>query len=144
MQSQTAPSLKTYSHAELMMMAVMYELAERLKGTNVTVNVRYPRQVGASMTQSVAQGMLPGAPRFAGPCSSCRQGLTGGSPRRRRHAPPCTWPLGQKSGGGSSRYFDTNSKEAAWPAPVLDSATRRRLWTIVEPQSLAGPAGLAA
>jgi hypothetical protein len=34
--------------------------------------------------------------------------------------------------GVSGKYFDTHSKAANWPAPVLDQATRQRLWTIAK------------
>jgi hypothetical protein len=34
--------------------------------------------------------------------------------------------------GVNGKYFDTNSKIVAWPAPVQDPDTRAKLWAMVE------------
>ena len=124
--------LKTYSHAKLMMMAVMYEYAQRIRETNVTVNVCYPGQASTSMTQSVTAEMLPGALRFAWPVFKLMTRPDGGRSAAKASRSSVYLASSSEVEGVTGKYFDTNCRAVAWPAPVLDAATREQLWAIVD------------
>lgn len=131
--------LKTYSHAKLMTMALMYEFAERLQGTSVAVNVCYPGQASTSMTQGVTPQMLPGALRIAWPLFRLMTRPDGGRSAAKASRSSVYLATSPEVESVSGRYFDTNSKEVAWPAPVRDTQTRRQLWAITERLTLANP-----
>lgn len=51
--------LTTYPHAKAAMMAMSYQMATRLQGTGVAVNVVYPSIASISMTTAMTPAMLP-------------------------------------------------------------------------------------
>jgi len=124
--------LQTYSHAKLIMMAVMYEFAQRVQGTNVTINVCYPGQASTNMTQSVTPEMLPGFMRIIWPLFKLATRADRGQSAAK--AARCSVYLASSAGveGVNGKYFDTQSKMVDWPQAVLDQATRQRLWAMTE------------
>jgi len=124
--------LQTYSHAKLIMMAVMYEFAQRVQGTNVTINVCYPGQASTTMTQSVTPEMLPGFMRIIWPLFKLATRADRGQSAAK--AARCSVYLASSAGveGVNGKYFDTQSNMVDWPQAVLDQATRQRLWAMTE------------
>lgn len=51
--------LSTYSQTKIAMMCLMYEYAQKLKKSNITINICYPGQASTRMTQNVTASMLP-------------------------------------------------------------------------------------
>lgn len=124
--------LIAYSHTKLAMMAVMYEFAQRLHGSNVTINVCYPGQASTNMTQSITPDMLPPAMRATWPTFEMMTRPDGGKSAAR--AARCSVYLASSTEveGFSGKYFDPDGRITDWPPPVRDPATRRKLWAIVE------------
>jgi NAD(P)-dependent dehydrogenase (short-subunit alcohol dehydrogenase family) len=124
--------LTTYTHAKLVMMAVMFEYAQRLQGTHVNLNVCFPGQARTNMTRGVTPKMLPGLLRLMYPIFKLM--TTPDNDKSAALAARTSIYLASSSTveGVNGKYFDTNSKIIAWPAPVHDQAIRAKLWTLVE------------
>ena len=124
--------LTTYSHAKLVLMAVMYEFAQRTQGTNMTVNVCYPGQASTQMTRSVTPEMLPGFMRLIWPLFKRVLREDGGQSAAKASRSSVYLATSAEVAGLSGKYFDTNCKMVAWPKAVIDSETRQKLWTFTE------------
>lgn len=124
--------LNTYSHAKLIMMAVMYEFAQRMQGTNVTINVCYPGQASTRMTQSVTPQMAPFILRLLWPLFKLATRADGGQSAAKASRSSVYLASSTEVEGINGKYFDTNSKMVNWPVPVLDPSTRQHLWVMVE------------
>ncbi|MBI5053516.1 MAG: SDR family NAD(P)-dependent oxidoreductase [Chloroflexi bacterium] len=124
--------LNTYSHAKLIMMAVMYEFAQRMQGTNVTINVCYPGQASTRMTQSVTPQMAPFILRLLWPLFKLATRADGGQSAAKASRSSVYLASSTEVEGINGKYFDTNSKMVNWPMPVLDPSTRQHLWVMVE------------
>ncbi len=124
--------LNTYSHAKLVMMAVMYEFAQRVQGTNVTINVCYPGQASTNMTRSVTPQMAPSILRLIWPLFKLMTRPDGGQSAAKAARSSVYLASSAEVEGANGKYFDTNSKMVDWPASVLDPATRQQLWTIAK------------
>lgn len=124
--------LTTYSHAKLVMMAVMFEYAQRIQGTHLTLNVCFPGQATTNMTRSVTPEMLPGLLRLMYPIFKLM--TIPDNDKSAALAARTSIYLASSIAveGVNGKYFDTNSKIINWPAPVQDAATRAQLWTMVE------------
>ena len=124
--------LNTYSHTKLIMMGMMYEFAQRVQGTNVTINVCYPGQASTNMTQSVTPEMAPGFMRLIWPLFKLATRPDGGQSAAKAARSSIYLASSAEVEGVNGKYFDTNSKIVAWPKAVLDQATRQHLWAIAE------------
>lgn len=124
--------LDYYSQSKLTMMATMYEYAERLKGTKVTINVCYPGQASTNMTQSVTADMLPGIMRFLFPLFKLLVRPDGGKSAEKASRSSVYLATSPEMDGKSGLYFDKNVKLAAWPSAILDKNNRLRIWKTVE------------
>ena len=124
--------LTTYSHAKLVMMAVMFEYAQRIQGTHLTLNVCFPGQAITNMTRSVTPEMLPGLLRLMYPIFKLM--TIPDNDKSAALAARTSIYLASSIAveGVNGKYFDTNSKIVAWPAPVHDPDTRAKLWAMVE------------
>ncbi|MBI5824795.1 MAG: SDR family oxidoreductase [Chloroflexi bacterium] len=122
--------LNTYSQTKLAMMAVMYEFSQREKG--VTINVCYPGQASTNMTRSVTPDMFPRAMRFIFPLYKFMTRADGDKSAAKASRSSVYLASSAEVEGVSGKYFDVNSKMAAWPAAVLNTVTRERLWSTVE------------
>ncbi len=117
--------LSTYSHAKLVMMAVMYEFAQRTQGANMTVNVCYPGQASTQMTRSVTPEMLPGFMRLLWPLFKRVVREDGGQSAAKASRSSVYLATSAEVAGISGQYFDTNCKRVAWPKAVLDEESRQ-------------------
>ncbi len=124
--------LSTYSHAKLVLMAVMYEFAQRTQGTNMTVNVCYPGQASTQMTRSVTPEMLPGLMRLIWPLFKQVVREDGGQSAAKASRSSVYLATSAEVTGISGQYFDTNCKRVVWPQAVLDQETRQKIWAITE------------
>jgi len=125
--------LETYADSKLAMMAVMYECATRVEGTNVSINVCYPGQASTRMTQSVTPRMVPGALRFAWPLAKLVfLRPDGGRSAAKASRSSVHLASSPDVEGVNATYFNPACEAVPWPAAVLDEGTRRRLWDAVE------------
>jgi NAD(P)-dependent dehydrogenase (short-subunit alcohol dehydrogenase family) len=122
--------LNSYSQSKLAMMVMMVEFAQRAQG--VTMNICYPGQASTNMTRSVTAEMLPGFMRFAFPLFKLMTRPDGGKSAAKAARSSVYLASSKDVEGVSGKYFDTNNKMADWPPIVLNTATRERLWSIVE------------
>jgi len=124
--------LRTYSHAKLVMMAVMYEFAQRVHGANVTINVCYPGNASTNMTKSVTPQMLPGLLRLIWPLFKLATRADEGQSAAKASRTSVYLASSADVEGINGKYFNPQSKAIDWPKPVLDQATRQHLWAIAE------------
>jgi len=124
--------LTTYSHTKLIMMAVMVEFAQRMQGTNTTINVCYPGQASTRMTQSVKPEMLPGLMRLMWPLFKLATRADGGKSAAKAARTSVYLASSAEVAGVNGEYFSPAGKVVDWPQPVLDQATRQRHWETLE------------
>jgi NAD(P)-dependent dehydrogenase (short-subunit alcohol dehydrogenase family) len=124
--------LNSYSHSKLIMMAMMYEFAQRVEGMNVTINVCYPGQASTNMTRSVTPEMLPGFMRFIFPIFKLAVREDGGKSAEKASRSSVYLASSVEVEGINGKYFDTNKKIVDWPVAVMDLSTRQQIWKIVE------------
>lgn len=128
----TFAGLATYSQTKVAMMAVMYEFAQRTAGTPVTVNVCYPGQASTSMTQGVTPEMLPGFMRLFFPLFNRMVRPDNGKSAAKAARSSVYLASSSDVEGITGRYFNKDSKPAAWPNAVLDQSTRLVVFEKVE------------
>ncbi|MEM7736894.1 MAG: SDR family NAD(P)-dependent oxidoreductase [Deinococcota bacterium] len=116
--------LPHYSHAKLAMSALSYEMAQRLKGSNVTLNVTYPGTADTAMTQSLSTKMLPPLMRLMLPLM---KRASKSAPERAARSSVYLASSPEVEGINAS-YFNTNAKQTKWQQDILDAAKRRALW----------------
>lgn len=121
--------LNSYSQSKLAMMVVMYEFAQREKG--VTLNVCYPGQASTNMTRGVTADMLPGFMRFIFPLFKLFVRPDNGKSAAKAARSSIYLASSPDVAGVSGQYFDTNSKQVAWPPAVLDTSIRQKVWKMV-------------
>ena len=122
--------LETYSRAKVVMMIGAYQMAQRIKGTGVTLNVAYPGGAATDMTGAMTRDMLPFAMRVAWPLF----GIVMRNAKPARAARSSIYLASSPDVAGiNGAYFNTNNKQTAWPSKqILDEALRRRIWTFSE------------
>ena len=123
--------LNSYSHAKLIMMAVMYEFARRVQGTNVSINVCYPGQASTAMTQSVTAEMLPASMRFIYPLFKWVTRPDQGKSAAKASKSSVYLASSVEVTGVTGKYFNPKCKEVNWPQAILDAGTRQHLWDIL-------------
>ena len=121
--------LQSYSQSKLAMMVVMYEFSQREKG--VMINVCYPGQASTKMTQSVTPEMFPSFIRFLFPLFRFMVRPDNGKSAAKAARSSIYLASSPDVEGVSGNYFDTKSKQVAWPPAILDIATRQKLWKMV-------------
>ena len=84
------------------------------------------------MTRGVTAKMLPGVMRFLFPLFKLMIRPDGGKSAATASRSSVYLASSPAVEGVSGKYFDTDSQLTDWPAPVLDPATRRHLWTLAE------------
>ena len=124
--------LNSYSHSKLVMMAMAYEFAQRVQGTNVTINVCYPGQAATNMTRSVTPEMLPGFMRFMWPLFKLAIREDGGKSAEKASRSSVYLASSVEVEGVNGKNFDTKSKMVDWPAAVVDQSTRQQIWKVAE------------
>lgn len=126
-QLSTAWWLTLYSHAKLAMMALSYEQARRLAGTGITLNVAYPGGAATAMTAGMTPAMVPLWMRLIWPLFGVMMGNASPARAARSSVFLASSP---DATGVTGAYYDTNSRRAAWPKPVLDDRLRGELWAL--------------
>lgn len=129
---RTFVGLTTYSHAKLVMMAVMYEYAERLRGTSITVNVCYPGQASTAMTRQVTRAMFPGMLGLFWPLFRLAVRPDNGASAQRASRSSVYLATAPDVAGLSGIYVNPQCKTVPWPAAVLDRAVRQQLWAYLK------------
>ena len=124
--------LRTYSHAKLIMMAVMYEFAQRVQGTSVCINVCYPGRASTNMTQSVTPQMAPFVLRLMWPLFKRMTRPDEGESAAKAARSAVYLASSAEVEGLNGTYVNSKSEVVEWPKAVLDQATRRHLWEMAE------------
>lgn len=124
--------LNSYSHTKLVMMAMTIEFAQRLQGSNVTINVCYPGQASTDMTRSVTPEMFPAAMRFAFPLFKWMTRPDGGKSAEKASRSSVYLASSAEAEGVNGKYFDAKSKQSEFPAAVVDLSTRQEIWRVVQ------------
>lgn len=116
-----------YSHSKSILMAASYEMAERLKGTGVTVNVAYPGGVNTTN-----MGRQPSTlPLWMRPLMSVvRRTLNTTAEKAARSS--IYLGSSPEVEGVTGQYFNTNSKPVKWNASVYDEHIRETVWELSE------------
>ncbi len=128
--------LNSYSQAKLAMLVVMYEFAQRLQGSTITVNVCYPGQASTTMTRSVTPEMLPQAMRWIFPVFKWMTRPDNGKSAAKASHSSVYLASAAEVEGVTGKYFNSNCKEAAMPKVVFDVETRQHLWRQVHQLTL--------
>ena len=124
--------LSTYSHSKLVMMAVMYEFAQRVRDTSVTINVCYPGQASTTMTQSVTPEMIPGVLRLIYPIFKLATRADNGESAAKASRASIYLASSPDVQGMNGKYLNPQCKQVDWPKPVLDDSVRQQLWSMAE------------
>ena len=124
--------LTAYSHSKLVMMAVMYEFAQRLPGSSVTINVCYPGQASTVMTRSVTPDMMPGFLRLIFPIYKLATRADQGQSAAKASQASVYLASAPEVQSVTGKYFNPQCKIVDWPKPVLDPSIRQPLWRRVE------------
>lgn len=124
--------LEAYSHDKLVMMAIMYALAERMRDTTITVNVCYPGQASTAMTRQVTPAMFPVALRLFWPVFKWATRPDNGASAQRASQSSVYLAVAPDVAGLSGIYIDPRCKKVPWPAAVLDASVRQQLWDYLE------------
>ncbi|NWJ96509.1 MAG: SDR family NAD(P)-dependent oxidoreductase [Chloroflexi bacterium] len=124
--------LNTYSHTKLIMMAVMYEFAQRVQNTNITINVCYPGRASTNMTRSVTPEMMPSFSRLIWPIFKLMIRPDGGQSAAKASRSSVYLASSDDVARVNGTYFNTHSKIVDWPKAVLDQEKRQQLWAITE------------
>ncbi len=124
--------LNSYSQSKLAMMAMMYEFAERMQGTTVTINICYPGQASTNMTRNVTPEMLPAVMRFIFPVFKLMTRPDGGKSAEKASRSSVHLASSKDVEGVNGKYFDTKSKMVNFPAVVMAAPTREKVWEAVK------------
>jgi NAD(P)-dependent dehydrogenase (short-subunit alcohol dehydrogenase family) len=124
--------LSAYSHSKLVMMAMMYEFAQRMQDSSVTINVCYPGQASTVMTRSVTPDMMPSFLRLIYPIYKLATRADQGESAAKASRASVYLASAPEVQGVNGKYFNPQCKIIDWPKPVLDSSIRQQLWTIAE------------
>lgn len=124
--------LEVYSHTKLIMMAVMYEYAQRLTDTAIGVHVCYPGQASTHMTQQVTKDMLPRAMQLFWPLFRLAVRADDGRSAKRASKSSVYLATTADIQGKNGLYVDRSCRVVPWPAVVYDVALRTRLWNFLE------------
>lgn len=122
-------SLNTYSQAKACMMALMYEFAQREKGT--AINVCFPGGASTNMTASIKPEMAPTILKLIWPLFKLMTRPDNGKSAAKASRSSVYLASSKDVEGVSGKYFDMNCKLANWPPAVHDADTREILWSMV-------------
>jgi NAD(P)-dependent dehydrogenase (short-subunit alcohol dehydrogenase family) len=129
------------------MMALSYEQARRLASTGITLNVAYPGAAATAMTAGMTPAMVPLWMRLIWPLF--RVMMSDARPARAARS-SIFLASSPELAGVTGAYYDTNSRRAAWPKPVLDDRLRAELWAAsrrllgLDPERAVGGLALSA
>ncbi|MCU0465384.1 MAG: SDR family NAD(P)-dependent oxidoreductase [Anaerolineae bacterium] len=116
-----------YSHSKSVMMAASYELAQRLNGTDVTVNVAYPG--GVMSTKMGSQPIL--VPLWMRPIFGVvRRALNTTAEKAARSS--IYLASAPEMEGKTGLYLNTHSRRVGWPKSSYDQAIRAKIWEVSE------------
>ncbi len=116
-----------YSHSKSILMAASYEMAQRLSGKGISVNVAYPGGVNTTN-----MGRQPSTlPIWMRPLMSVvRRTLNTTAEKAARSS--IYLASSPEVEGVTGQYFNTNSKLAKWNPTVFDDHIRETVWALSE------------
>ena len=123
--------LNYYSQSKLVMMAMMYEYAERFKGQKITLNVCYPGQAITNMTQGVTAEMLPFPFRLLFPIFKYFVRPDNGKSAEKASRSSVFLASSPNVEDKTQLYFDKKVKQTPWPTAVLNIENRKTIWEMV-------------
>ncbi len=124
--------LFTYTRAKAAMSAMSLELAKRLEGTGVSVNVVYPGGASTSMTGAMTPEALPPVMRLMWPIFKNMQKPDNGESAEKAARSSVYAAISPDLEGVTGVYISTNSKRVSWPADILKTQNRQKVWTLLE------------
>jgi NAD(P)-dependent dehydrogenase (short-subunit alcohol dehydrogenase family) len=125
--------LRTYSHSKMLMTAASLELARRISGTGVTVNVVYPGGASTAMTQAMTPTMLPGFMRpFWAIFSSIMQKQDGGAGAAKAAHSSIIAASSNEFAGKTGLMLGTNGKISKPHASIRDPHNQQAIWQTLE------------
>jgi NAD(P)-dependent dehydrogenase (short-subunit alcohol dehydrogenase family) len=124
--------LVSYSHAKRVMEAMSVEMAGRLEGSGISVNVVFPGSAGTAMTGAMSSEMLPGWMRLLWPVFKMVLRDDSGKSAARASRSSVYAASSPELARESGLYLDTNSKRKSWSADILDQDKRKEIWRVLE------------
>lgn len=116
-----------YSHSKSILMAASYELARRLEGTGVTLNVAYPGGV-----RSTNMGSQPSTlPLWMRPLMAVVRRVFDTTAEKAARS-SIYLASSPEVEGVTGQYFNTRSQVARWNAAVYDDTVRAAIWEVSE------------
>jgi NAD(P)-dependent dehydrogenase (short-subunit alcohol dehydrogenase family) len=128
-----------YSQSKLTMMALMFEYAQQIKETGVTVNICYPGQASTSMTQSVTAGMLPFLMRPLFPLFKFLVKPDGGKSAEKASRSSVFLATSKDVEGKTGLYVDKHVKIKEMPQAAANEENRKQVWNYVNQLLTAHP-----
>lgn len=129
---QSFLGLVSYSHAKLVMMALMYEFALRQQNASVRINVCYPGFASTRMTQGVTPEMTPLILRIIWPIFKLLTRPDRGQSASKAARSSVYLAAAGETANLNGKYLNARCKEIPWPAAVLDPQVRQAVWDRVE------------
>lgn len=123
--------LNSYSQSKVAMMALMYEYAQQMKSSKLTINVCYPGQASTSMTQSVTADMLPKGMRLLFPIFKWFVKPDGGTSAKKASRSSVYLATSDEIKNKTRIYISKHVKEVEFPKVAIDSTNRKFIWEYV-------------
>lgn len=124
--------LNSYSHSKMAMLALMYELSERLTIKNITVNMCYPGQASTTMTQNVSAEMFPFLVRPLFPIFRYFTRPDNGKSAMKAARSSVYLVTSTEVKGKTGLYFDKNVKQKPIPKAAANLENRHYIWEYVQ------------
>lgn len=123
--------LNSYSQSKMAMMSLMYEYAQQMKNTKLTVNVCYPGQASTNMTQSVTADMLPFGIRLLFPLFKLFVKPDGGISAKKASRSSVFLATSDEIKNTSGIYINKHVKQVNFPEVATDIKNRKFIWDYV-------------
>ncbi|MGL4609531.1 MAG: SDR family NAD(P)-dependent oxidoreductase [Trueperaceae bacterium] len=124
--------LFTYTRAKSAMSAMSLEMAKRLEGSGVSINVVYPGGAATSMTGAMTPETLPFAMRLMWPIFKTMQKPDDGKSAQKASRSSIYAATAPELEGLTGQYITTNSKRVKWPASFQNEHNRQKVWSVLE------------
>lgn len=123
--------LNSYSQSKMAMMGLMYDYAQQMKSSKLTINVCYPGQASTSMTQSVTADMLPKGMRLLFPIFKWFVKPDGGTSAKKASRSSVYLATSDEVKNRTGIYINKHVKEVEYPKIAIDSTNRKFIWEYV-------------
>ncbi|WP_020671810.1 SDR family NAD(P)-dependent oxidoreductase [Amycolatopsis nigrescens] len=120
-----------YNHTKRILMAMSYEFAQRLPGTEVTINVAYPGHGFTPGNREMTIGMFPLAARPLAPLLRLAMPVLFGAKAISKASRSSVYlASSDEVAGVHGSYFDLRSRRAEWPSFATDPRNREAIWRL--------------